>query len=405
MIDFSRFWMAGDERYEDEDFDESESGDDVPPAATAAEIVDWERRHAVRLPEPIRTAIAIQNGGCVRNSSVEILPLAQIQPVDEEFWEYTELNEDEAADRDLLFVFGNEAETGADLLMNFNARGPSGDPSVYVNHHGESTDLVNESLSAFFAAELAGAPEPSVDWRQAVTAGEPVAREVVDLSRFHGGSAVFEQILLRAGQELLLFTNERSGRDETLSRTTLPLPLDPEWAQIRPFRPPPIGTFGLHLQPVESDGIVEKRSHKTADGHWKNTTSHGTPIYVMFESTDRDKLEALRAQVLGSDGAAKAEAKQARDADFQASLAKLSPEQRMAALLNEALDFKNEADRQFASQFADLSTAAIPPELAQAGQAIRQKLEQMTEMARKKIADTPVDPEVLKQIKKRFSDK
>jgi hypothetical protein len=406
MINFSRFWTTDVSPDEDENFDAIEPGAEVPPGAPAAEIQEWESRHKLKLPEPIRTAIGIRNGGNVRNTSIEILPLDQIVPVDDDFWEYTEISEEEAPQHQLLFIFGNETETGGTFLMNFNARGPAGEPSVYIDHHGESTYLVNQSLSAFFESEMATSPEPTVKWADAQKDADPIARVDIDLSSIYDGAhASFEQALTRGSDELILFTRERSPGIETVSRTTLPLPLDPDWAQIRPFRPAPIRTFSLHLQPVNTDGIVEKRSSKTADGQWKNATSRGTPIYVMFESADRGKLETLRAQVLGSESAAKAQAKQARDAEFQDLLANLPPAQRAAALLSEVLDFREEADRQFAAQFGEIAGMEIPPDLAGAGGAIRQQLEQMAEILREKAAATLLDPEVIKQIKPNFDEK
>src|SRR5262249_3014229 len=155
------------------------------------------KKHGVKLPELLRTALALRNGGCVRNTSLEILPLEDIEPVDEDFWEWTELDEDEAADHDLMFRFGEESETGATLLMNFNARGPKSDPSVYFDHHGESTYLQNETLSGFFEAMLASSETPSVDWSE-IERIDIVARKSIDLSPIYDGQAAsLDQVLAR----------------------------------------------------------------------------------------------------------------------------------------------------------------------------------------------------------------
>ncbi len=197
-----------------------------------------------------------------------------------------------------MFVFGDETETGATYLMNFNARGPGGEPSVYLDHHGESTYLVNETIGGLFEVELAASDEPGVDWAE-VDGLDVLARETIDLSPLYDGSpATEEQVLAREGDGLVLFTRRRSPEGEALTRTTLPLPLDAMWAEIRPHRPAPIGTFALHIQPAESDGIVQVQSETNDDGRWKDTTSRGVPIYVMFESTDRDRLRpAPRSQL------------------------------------------------------------------------------------------------------------
>ncbi len=242
----------------------------------------------------------------MRNTTIAISPLAEIAPVDDDFWEWTELDQDEAPDHALMFAFGDETETGATYLMNFNARGPAGEPSVYLDHHGESTYLVNETIGGLFEEELAASDEPGVDWAE-VDGLDVLARETIDLSPLYDGSpATEEQVLAREGDGLVLFTRRRSPEGEALTRTTLPLPLDAMWAEIRPHRPAPIGTFALHIQPAESDGIVQVQSETNDDGRWKDTASRGVPIYVMFESTDRDPLRALRSQLLGDEGAARA---------------------------------------------------------------------------------------------------
>ncbi|HEY2156001.1 MAG TPA: SMI1/KNR4 family protein, partial [Isosphaeraceae bacterium] len=201
MIDFDRFWMDRPDPYADEDADETE----VPRGVTAEEIRAWEEEHRVTLPEPIRTALGRRNGGSVRNTSIEIRPLDQILPVDDDFWEWTEIDEDEAPDHALMFVFGDEAESGATILMNFNARGPEGPPSVYFDHHGESTYLVNETIAGFFEAQLAASDGPGVNWSEAEASRDVLARETIDLSSMHAGRpASKEQILAREGEALIL---------------------------------------------------------------------------------------------------------------------------------------------------------------------------------------------------------
>jgi hypothetical protein len=388
MIDFDRFWMDRPDPYADENDDEAE----VPPGVTAEEICDWEEEHGVTLPEPIRTALGRRNGGAVRNTTTEILPLDQIVPVDDDFWEWAEIDEDEAPDRGLMFVFGNETQSGGTFLMNFNARGPGGEPSVYIDYHGEGSHQVNEMIGGFFEAMLASSAEPGVDWPEAEASRDVLARETIDLSALYDGSPASEdQILAREGEALVLFTRERSPEGEALTRTRLPLPLDASWAEIRPLRPDPIGTFALHLQPAESAGIVEVRSETNDDGRWKDTTSHGVPIYVKFESTDRERLRALRSQLLGDEGAARAQAKQDRQAAFQETLESLSPEQRSAALMQAALNMGA-----VGGPLGDL--AGMPPELAEAAEAMRRRLAEMTEQIRNKAAANPPDAETIRRI-------
>ncbi len=399
MIDFERFWMDGGRDYdefEEECVDEDAIEAEMPPGVSDKQIAAWEKRHGVKLPDLLRKSLAIRNGGSVRNTSLDILPLEQMAPVDEDFWEWTEIDEDEAPNHDLMFVFGEESETGATLLMNFNSRGPKGDPSVYFDHHGESTYLANPTLSGFFKAMLASSDAPSVDWSE--TERLPVvARETIDLLPVFGKSASSEQVLAREGKALVLFTRERSPEGETLTRTTLPLPLDSSCADVSPRRPAPVGTYGLHLQPEESDDIVEQQSETNDDGRWKNSTNRGVPIYVMFESTDRGKLEALRKELFGAEGAARAQAKQDQQAKLEQTLNALAPEHRTATMLQAALAMKEQMDREFAAETGDMS--GMPPEFAKMAEIMQKKMQQMVQQAQQKIAASPPDPETVRQIK------
>ncbi|HVV99064.1 MAG TPA: SMI1/KNR4 family protein [Planctomycetaceae bacterium] len=397
MVDFERFWAAGvPDGDPDDEFDDFEEPE-IRPGVDAEAIREWEEEHGVTLPALLRTALAIQNGGDVRNARLQILPLEEIVPIDEDFWEWTELDESEAPDQDLMFVFGEETEVGGTYLLNFNAKGPAGEPSVYLDFHGESTYRMADSLQDLLNQLLASSAAPSVDWSE-IEDLPVLARETIDISPIHRGKpASVDQVLVRdGGDALVLFTRERSPQGETLTRTRLPLPLDSNWAQIDPHRPAPIGTFGLHLHPEESDEIVSQESHTDADGRWKNTTDHGVPIYVMFESTNRDKLVSLRKQLLGDKAAANAQAKQDRQGELQRTLDALSPAERMSAMLQSALQMKAELDRECEDE--GITAAGMPPELAQAAEAMQRKMQELMQRAQEKIAEHPPSPEVQQKI-------
>lgn len=400
MIDFERFWMDGGRDYDDIEEEECVDEDELDaeaPGVSDKQFAAWEKKHRVKLPELLRQALAIQNGGSVRNTSIDVLPLEQMAPVDEEFWEWAAFeDEDEAPDHDLVIAFGEEAETGATLIMNFNARGPQGEPSVYFDYHGESTDLQNDSLFGFFQAMLASAEAPSVDWSE-IERLEVVARESIDLSPIFNRPASLEQVLAREDEDfLLLFTHERSPEGETFTRTSLPLPLDASWAEVSSYRPAPCATYKLHLQPEETDDIVEQQSEKTDDGRWKNSTSRGAPIYVTLESTDRSRLEALRKELFGAAGAARAQAKQERQAEFEQTLDTLTPDQRIAAMMRVALAMKDKMDLQFGAGLGD--TSGMPPALAEAAKAMQKKMQQMVEKAQERIKANPIDAETMRQL-------
>jgi hypothetical protein len=336
----------------------------------------------------------------VRNSSVEVLPLAAIVPADDDFWDRTDIDEDEVPDHDLMFAFGSENQSGGTFLMNFNANGPEGAPSVYIDYHGESSSLVSDTIAEFFDAQLAASPGPSVDWSE-TEAGRGItiiARETIDLSALYKGKPASEDLVLaRVNEALVLFKREQSPCGTKLSRTTLPLPLEEEWAGIRPHRPGPLPTFVLHLQPAGSEGIIHEESRTEEDGLWKNSTQERTPIYSTFESTDRERLLALRTKLFGNEAATGLQVKENRQADLKKSLDGLPPNQRTAALLQAAMAMKQETDAEFAARFHGLA-GNVPPELAAASDAIRLRMEATAKQIQQKSDATPVDPETVKKM-------
>jgi hypothetical protein len=394
MIDFERFWAGVPDGCGEDSDDEFEAGEALPGVDHDA-IRAWEQKHGVNLPKLLRTALEIQNGGFVRHTPMEISPLEEIVPVGEEFWEFTEIEDEEAPNHDLMFVFGQETEVGGTYLLNFNAKGPKGEPSVYLDFHGESTYRVGGSLEKLLKKMLSTSAVPSVNWSE-IEDLPVLARESIDISPVHQGKpASVDQVLARQGDALVLFTRERSPEGETLSRTLLPLPLDSGWAEISSYRPAPIGTYALHLQPEDSDGIVNEESRRRADGKWKNTTEHGVPIYVTFESITRAQLDGLRKQLLGGQAAARAQAKQDRQAELEATLESLTPDQRMAAMLQSALNMKAELDREFESSGA---ADDMPAGIAQAAEMMRRRMEEIMQRAQEKIAANPPPADVQQKI-------
>ncbi len=398
MINFSQFWAEGNRPRQDSGKTPSAAGDGESRGVTADQIRDWERRHGVNLPEPLRTALRIRNGGPVRNTAFEIVPLEEIVPVDDDFWNHTEIDEDEAPDHALVFVFGAETQCGGTLIANFNANGPRGCPSVYIDFHGESTEQLDESLADFFESVLISSESPSVDWLElSRSRAAIITRESIDLAALHGKQpSSLEQVLAQVGECLILLTREQSPEGTILTRTVLPLPLDPEAAEIEPYRPAPITTFGLHLEPTDNEGIVHTQSEMHDDGRWKNSTTEGVPIYVTLESTDRGRLESLRSQLFGQHGAALAQASEDQQQALAETLGKLSPDQRTAALGQMAMAMKQEIDRQFTAQLGDLGSA--PPEIAAAAEAIRGKIEEMAKQAAQQAAEKPADPDAMRRL-------
>lgn len=395
MIDFARFWAAP------EVFAEDDEPDEPAPGATPEALAAWDAEHGVRLPEPLRTAFQIQDGGDVRNTAIQVHPLAEIVPVDDDFWEWTELDEAEAPDRALVFEWGYANDCGGTILMNFNAGGPTGSPSVYYDFHGEQTSHVAGSIAQFFAEQLASDESPSIRWEEAEAQPDIIARETLTFDYGDAGPATLDQILARVGEGVALFARERTGSGESLTRTVLPLPLRSEMTSIQPLRPAPSATFSLHLYPSEPEGIRWAESTTDDDGRWKNSTGQGAPVFGSFEATDRARLETLRAELLGSEAAAQTRADEDRFAAEVRQLKTMTPQERQAAMLGRLMAMMPADQReallsgsvdQAVQQVVDAAAAdGIPPVLAEAAVAVRRRLAEA--LQRFGSPPTPPDPE------------
>ncbi len=237
---------------------------------------------------------------------------------------------------------------------------------------------------------------PSVDWAE--TAAMPViARETIDLSAIHGGRpAEKEQILGRHGGAIVLFTCDRSPGAETYTKTVLPEPLLQQAAMLQPCRPAPVSTCSLMLQPGDTEAIVALESKRTGDGRWKNSTSRGTPICVVFESADRGRLEALRRDLFGTKAAERARAQEERQQKLQTALGSLSLEQRQSAMFQMMAQMRERlaAMRGASSPLPE----GAPPELAALHESLQQKLREAEQRGRDQIAKHPLGPEILRQF-------
>ncbi len=371
------------------------------PGVTDEQVAAWEGERGVRLPEVLREALRRQDGGYVRNCHVRVLPLDQIGPRGEDFWEWVGSSEEDVTNRQLVLHFADEEEFSGPFLLNYNACGPQGEPSVLL-HFSDPGDMHTRapSVTKFFARLLKTTDAPKVDWSETESL-EVVARETLDLSAIYGDPATFEQVLCRQEGALLLFVREQAPKVEKLTRTTLPGPLETGnfgASSIRPHRPSPLATFGLHLQPQNTEGIVEVESNRTPDGQWKNSTTRGAPIYVLFESTDRARLEALRRTLFGEAGAGRAQAQDARQEQFEQRMAGLSPSEQQTTMMQLFLQMRD----QFTGP-APLPADA-PPELAAAADLVGQKMQELLRHAQEQIASHPPDPEAVRLMSEMMKD-
>jgi hypothetical protein len=381
MIDLDQFWA---------------DKDDVHSRGVSADQVKaWEREHCVSLPKLLRDILERRDGGFVRHAQVEIHPLAEIRPVDDDFWRFTEISGGEAADHSLVFVLGQDTEIGGQYLLNFNAQGRAGEPSIYLFFNdGCGARMVSSSLEGLLKELLTFDKAPHIDWAEAQESAHDFARETIDLSGLYAAPASLDQVLTRRGDALVFFTRLQSPADHTLTKTTLPQPLDSGMAEISKHRPHPDATFALNLQPKRTRGIIHLESNRVDEGMWKNQTSQGVPTGVSFESTTRESLEAIRTQLLGEKAASQVQAAEKRKAALEEKLQAMSPEEQRSVMLQMALKMQEEDER----RAAQLESAGVPPAARECADLIKQRLDEAVERARKEVARNPPDPEAMRQI-------
>lgn len=274
-----------------------------PAAARADDISRWEAELGASFPAALREAYLVQNGGLLHSSVLELFPLEEMGPADEDVWEYVEVNASESEPdwtdperRARLFVFAR-GEYDDLYLLDFGAEGES---AVYVCSN-DTLELTRcaESLATFLAAELAADPAPAVDWSE--TERLPVlARESIDLQLLEKIQARTEQVLCRDGELLVSFYRTwGEDTDETIERTALPLPISADAATIQPFRTSKPGTFILNIDSSSERDGEHITCTQTCDGLWRNRTEHAPSLCTAFESPDREKLRQLRLQLVG----------------------------------------------------------------------------------------------------------
>lgn len=273
----------------------------VPSGLTKRQISDWEAQIGIALPKVLKPLFQVQNGGAVQYSDIQILPLEKIAPVETDFWTDAEYSRKLIADTSLVFRFAADRRRGDHhYFLNFNAKGRDGEPSVYHLYHdpGELR-LFTKTVKAFFDKLIGVTDSPLADWSETERLETVLHQESMEWVVL-GNLAVLQKTLLgRLNGNLFWYSMTDSGDTRSVTKVTLPEPLDKSWAMIRPTRPSP-KMYGLHLQPCNSDGIVSIESKQRDDGFWKNEIDHGVPHHITVESTSLERLEQLKRTLFGS---------------------------------------------------------------------------------------------------------
>ena len=388
-----------------------QGGAPAAPPLDEATLALCEAKYGVKFPPSFVELYMCQNGGVLRDCEwpEHLMPLAEddtahfgmcIRPLSSyaargEILDDDALDwiEEEYGDPGLVFVLWSDGHVCCTL--NFNKRGPTGEPSVvYLDFEcisdEELADTFGDWLASLFRAEDA----PSVDWSEASRCAV-LAEETVEV-RYLGSDVTetVEQVLSADGDQLILFTRtRRSDGDEQLAKVMLPRGINPGLAHVSPFRPPPCPTFTLHLQPAELDDIEWVTSRRTSQGDWRNGESRGVPIYCTFESADRSRLEALRNKLLGG----KIPKSLIAEEEMQARWATMSQEEQQSGFAQQLLAAVEQMDEMFDEQGSDLGP--VPDELKVAAKHLEGLKKQMLKDLKRMAGAAPVDADTAQLIR------
>ncbi len=315
------------------------------PGAAEKTITAWESKAGVKLPQFLREAIRAQNGGKVRYSSLMLFPLKSIVRKEGQFWEFAFCEDKEFEEKSLIFAFGESEAGEPTYFLNFNANGPTGEPSIY-HYFGDPGEFVLEKgdFEEFIATQMAVSDTPDVSLEEADKLNLVLHRETILRHLEDGSEWRVETVVGQRDGQLWIYKDERIGDKITVEKTGLAKPFDPEAIiDTSPFSPP---VHTLRIDSRKEDASVEARSERFPDGKWKNFHASGV-LCGFVESADKNHLIQLRAKILGTRLLARAEKAQRQHDETTAqaaAMAALSMEERkavgmeIARILAESLD-------------------------------------------------------------------
>lgn len=346
------------------------------PGVSEAELAKWEQSNGVRLPEILRTALKIQNGGAIRNSETQAYALDSIVRPEakygDDFWDMSIYEEDEwFPDKRLVFFFAEDNSCRPMYLLDFNANGPEGEPAVfnYFYDTGGDIDEESENVGEFFHGLQSADDRPAVDWAEIDGLDTVHFREKLEVNDTEGGKRATESVIGRLDGQLLIYRHEVWGENESLLKLEIAEPLDPEEMLIEKldYNPPFYSLSIVSADPddeEEDQNEIRVESHRLPAGTWKN---EDLGALNDIESLSREKLEQLRSKLLGEAGVRAADAAQARQDKTEAmikGMESMSPAERanlqskMAANIlkhaESALDGKDLDFDKMAEEFDDL---------------------------------------------------
>lgn len=362
------------------------------PGLSKEQVLKWEAENGVQLPKLLRKAYREHNGGVVRSSSIQLWSLDQVRVPDDDAWDdMADEEEDGFEDRNRILIIGEDLDIGGSYFLNYNLCHDDGDPSIW-NHFYDGTgpSRLSKSVSRYLKKQASTSETPDVDWQE--TESFPIlCDESIDESSWLPPGTITRYRLVQGEDKLILFEQgidmDRGG--QRLTRTELPLPLDPDSMSLELRLDG--GPWGLHLEPLDGDEIVSVESVQRPGGGWKNSRSRGVPIYETIESESKERLENLRIQLIGAEAAREVAAADDRMAALERRMQASSPEEQKIIGLQMLQGMQTE--------MPDLTPPGeLPPELAEASAQIESLQRKMFEELERSVGGLQVPPEVQAMI-------
>lgn len=309
------------------------------PGVDEAGFQAFESHHGITLPPFLKEMYRLQNGGRIQNAEQELvlLPLGTPDPIFgrmrslEDYANadgpssltsiYLDWIEEEFKDPARVIVIASY-HGHVVYALDFGSPKSDKEPSVVaLDFEGVDKDKVAPTFEKWIKKLSKVSSGPAVNWN------EIEKYEVLYRSNFQsfrtldGTPELIENVLCKSGERSLIYFEKKEwkGQVTILNRCSFENEVIGLWFKVNKFRPDPNGTFTLHLQPTDSDGIRWVMDELKSGNRWKTRKTKGGPVYCTVESQDRDSLESLAA-LLRQQGLV--------DASDVSILSGLSPKQR-----------------------------------------------------------------------------
>lgn len=275
-----------------------------------------ETMFGVVFPESFIELFQMHNGGFVRDEDEMCLFSLHTKPYpDDGYFSIRPLNElaargevlDEQSlawvakacgDPERVFLLWTDGHMGHALDFNHQEAG-RGPRVVFFDFELSVFYVAADSFGAWLDdpwADQRGTPQ--VDWDEADRL-PLITYHQTEIQRPDGRFDYLQQNLCRDAGQLIVLRRELSQGYETLTRCSMPEPLSDAHAMIRRIQTEPHPMFGLVLQPASGGPLRWVVSKLSEYGAWENKAWEGEPSYVLFESPHRERLEALRKELIG----------------------------------------------------------------------------------------------------------